>query len=475
MSDKTYVLLDDDGTLLDPGLQSLVLAKYSRSGLGARETLREIRASLKATPEDQVDAFYSKWVDGYGHSSIQELASFPLCFDHCSMVAAKELERLQRPGACEHSSRYMRLGLGTFVPPTDDPTMAERCRRVVAPLYKAYGDLAPEVFTHAAKQLGYDVSYTNTPQTLLERVVMAKAFDSLRYLLPAGQGTGVALEMNGRDAKVLLRQMLVHPLPELRKLGEEGLEAVRQVWPFLVREIAPDDFTLRHRVKNFHGLGMADLFENVQDSTTGTTATPVQVLTLVGGHPRTWQVENFVGRAAEFYGISPEEFRAWMNDRGPRVVPDVFRLVHLRALFYTDYGAYRDLQRHRPPTKFVGTLVPLGEKALPPDMDDAPQLQALFRQAYDAFEKAYAAECMLPNLSNLELQYLCPLATKVRYLFDMDLAEAYYMIELRTTPQGHLSYRRAMYDLYRLLKEIAPEAMQWCRAIDPNEVAGFHK
>lgn len=469
MSEYTYVLTDDNGALLDPGLQSLVLAKYSRSGLGARETLREIRASLKATPEDQVDAFYAKWVDGYGHSSIQELASLPLCFDKCSMIAAKELERLQRPGACEHSSRYMRLGADTFVPPVADVWRADSCLRVVEPLYRAYAELAPKVFAHAAWQLGYNVTYTATPSTSQERIVTAKMFDSLRYLLPAGQGTGLVLELNGRDAKILLRQLLAHPLEELRRLGEEGLEAVRRVWPFLVREIAPDDFTLRYRIKNFHGLGMAELRANVQSSA------PVQVLACDGGYPRTWQVDNFVERAADFYGITPDEFRAWMEVRGPRMVPDVFRLVHLRTRFCTDYGAYRDLQRHRPPTKFVGVLEPLGDKALPPDLEDAPHLQDLFRRAYEEFEKAYNEYYEVSSLTPEETQYLCPLATKVRYLFDLDLAEAYYMIELRTPPQGHLSYRRAMYDLYRRLKEIAPEAMQWCRAVNPNEVAGFHK
>ncbi len=71
------------------------------------------------------------------------------------------------------------------------------------------------------------------------------------------------------------------------------------------------------------------------------------------------------------------------------------------------------------------------------------------------------------------MQYMVPLGYLHRSLFQMDLAELYYLGELRTQPQGHISYRRVAYDMVRQGKERLPGLMQWCRAIAPESI-GLH-
>jgi len=50
----------------------------------------------------------------------------------------------------------------------------------------------------------------------------------------------------------------------------------------------------------------------------------------------------------------------------------------------------------------------------------------------------------------------------------------YYIIELRTQPQGHISYRKIAYQMYELAKDRWPLLMQWCRAVKPDTI-GDHR
>jgi thymidylate synthase ThyX len=64
--------------------------------------------------------------------------------------------------------------------------------------------------------------------------------------------------------------------------------------------------------------------------------------------------------------------------------------------------------------------------------------------------------------------YLLPLAYRTRCLFKMDWAEAAYIIEQRTQPQGHFSYRRIAWGMYEALRARYPKLAEPIRASDPN-------
>ncbi|MEM4277764.1 MAG: FAD-dependent thymidylate synthase, partial [Candidatus Nitrosocaldus sp.] len=56
----------------------------------------------------------------------------------------------------------------------------------------------------------------------------------------------------------------------------------------------------------------------------------------------------------------------------------------------------------------------------------------------------------------LEAQYVVNLAYRYRYLIKMNLREAYHMVELRTSPQGHPAYRRLAQEMYRAIARVHP-------------------
>jgi thymidylate synthase ThyX len=65
--------------------------------------------------------------------------------------------------------------------------------------------------------------------------------------------------------------------------------------------------------------------------------------------------------------------------------------------------------------------------------------------------------------------YLLPLAYRQRALFKMDDAEAAYIVELRSAPAGHFSYRSVAYQMWVRLREQVPSVAALARVTNPHE------
>jgi thymidylate synthase ThyX len=72
-------------------------------------------------------------------------------------------------------------------------------------------------------------------------------------------------------------------------------------------------------------------------------------------------------------------------------------------------------------------------------------------------------------------QYALPLAYRRRALFKMSWAELAYIVELRTRPPGHLSYRQIAYDMFTALQQQHPEMAKHIRVTDPAVEAFFER
>ena len=84
---------------VEPEIQAYAMAKYSRSSLSMKESLREI-STQKA--EKFLNTFYFQ----YGHRSIADLAHIALAVERLSILAAIELADEQRWDGQERSTRY---------------------------------------------------------------------------------------------------------------------------------------------------------------------------------------------------------------------------------------------------------------------------------------------------------------------------------------------------------------------------------
>jgi len=437
-----FCLTNSEGNLLPPAVQATVLAKYSRSPQSAREIL------AKLTAED-ADKFQEKWVGQYGHNSVAELSNVPICFEGISIMASKLIESWQRGGYSEKSTRYQEFNRDSFViPPGAPPTMKEFASR----LYSAYESLLPKVTRRVAELTGED------PE---KRTVKARAFDNARYLLPAGTGTNVAAVLNMRDIRDMITTLKGHQNPEFRDLGKRLYDAAYQVCPALLKHTEPDRFRLRIR--------SAGPIDNEFDPSNPTPYVKIDRPHLLP-EPELEQ-SSFESLLARRYGMSLDAFAKLMEGRPEYAeAPEPFKTIQVSFEVMMDYGAFRDLQRHRRCEQYVEPLRLDYGYVVPDDIRTDAALEAEYRAAMDAMD-AYDEDTVVhdPDL----MQYMIPLGYLHRSIFQVDLKELYYIVELRTKPQGHISYRRIAYEMYKLAKERWPMLMEWCRAVEPTAV-GVH-
>src|SRR5213076_3358089 len=127
--------------------------------------------------------------------------------------------------------------------------------------------------------------------------------------------------------------------------------------------------------------------------------------------------------------------------------------VRYRFEIVSDYGAFRDLQRHR--------LLTCQWQRLSPDLGaDIPHeiaaagLAGEFERALDVSRSEYAR---LRGAGLVEeAPYALCLAFRLRYVLELDAREALHLIELRSGREGHPSYRAVAHELRRAIAEVHP-------------------
>ena len=116
-----------------------------------------------------------------------------------------------------------------------------------------------------------------------------------------------------------------------------------------------------------------------------------------------------------------------------------------------DYGAFRDLQRHRMLTIEWQRLTPRLGFDHPDAITDAG-LDELFE---DAMDRSAELHDDLESEFPVEASYSVALAYRIRFVMQMNAREATHMLELRTSPQGHSAYRAVGQEMHRLIAEHA--------------------
>src|SRR5271157_2198068 len=110
---------------VEPEIQAYAMAKYSRSSLSMKESLKEITLQ-KA--EKFLNTFYFQ----YGHRSIADLAHIALAIERLSILAADE----QRWDGQERSTRYQDFRKsGYFTPSFQNDAAATLYRETIESLF----------------------------------------------------------------------------------------------------------------------------------------------------------------------------------------------------------------------------------------------------------------------------------------------------------------------------------------------------
>ena len=130
-----------------------------------------------------------------------------------------------------------------------------------------------------------------------------------------------------------------------------------------------------------------------------------------------------------------------------------FEALRYRFEIVSDYGAFRDLQRHRMLTCQWQALTPDLGAGIPEEVDEAGQGDA-YRGALERSRTEYE------RLADAGLRGAAPYALclgyRIRYVLDLNAREAMQLIELRSGREGHPTYRAVAHEMHRQIAEVHP-------------------
>ena len=301
---------------------------------------------------------------------------------------------------------------------------------------------------------------------IYRQATRAKALDAVRGVLPAASLSNVGIYGTGQAFEMLLLRMRAHPLPEAQHYAELMLYELRKVIPsFLKRVDLPERggrwshyiATTRDRT--------AELVDGIFGGTPVDAAPSVELLdwdpdaenklltAICYPHSNLpeAQISAKVGQLGAEDRIAL--IRAYVGEReNRRHRPGrAFERVDYRFDVISDYGAFRDLQRHRMLTIDWQPLTP-NHGYVRPDLVDGAGMSEVFDDAMARSAALYdALRLDFPH----QASYAVSMAYRIRYSMQFNAREAMHMLELRSSPQGHPAYRRIALEMHRLIAEKA--------------------
>ncbi len=456
----------------------------------------------------KAEDFYMRILDGYGDDSVGELGGAHIACEDVSNIAAKALED-PRIGASplEKSTRYVffdqKDANGDYLfyrEPTimESPFEAEYLE-VSNLLFDTYSKAIPIMTEHvkgffpletfefrdpfSGQQLKYsglkDEKLVKRAEAAYKSAVRAKAADVVRYLLPASTKTNVGIFGNGRFFQNLLGKFYSDPLREMQNLAKTIHGELDYVIRPFVKRAKHDEYIARthldmqqlarqllaeESIHDYSAVTLLDYDAQAEDKVIGLMLYPyakqswTQLVTLVKAMPREKKelvLHTYLGS------------RRHRRDKPFRALEQTYYDFDVLA----DFGAYRDLQRHRVLTQMRQDLTVLHGYETPDEI-----LETGLKKEYDyAMRSAAETYQKIHTRFPKEAQYVVPFAYRVRWMIKMNLREAFHFIELRSGIQGHPSYRRISQLLYHEIARVHPTFAQYMKFVDmaPSQTA-FH-
>ena len=461
-------------------VKGALFARYSRSPKSLRRLfLDEFVVELDVSGDVNIDAtigldraeeLYDKVFFEYGDDSVAQLGGVHLACEQASNLLTKVLEWGRLASYLEQSTRYIaydaRYG-GRYRYYRDPHILgSELGTRYVGDmdrLFDTYAELAPLVQDHVKE---VTPKAAGDSDFIYRTAVKAKALDAVRGILPAAAQSNVGMYGSGQAYEQLLLRMRSHPLPEAQHYADLMLSELRKVIPSFVRRVdLPDRGEVTSRYLADVRSDMDDLAaELLTPSEPSKDATvdlvdfdPDAEVKMVASmlYPHSHDSESNIERQVQ--AMTTDErlrvIKAYTGERSNR------RHRPGRALerpFYrfdvlADYGAFRDLQRHRMLTVEWQTLSPSHGYTRPELVDEA----GIAPEFDEAMERSAALYEALSDDFGNQASYAVSLAYRVRFNMNLNARSAMHMLELRSTPQGHPAYRVVAQEMHNRIADVA--------------------
>ena len=460
-------------------VKGALFARYSRyPGSLRRLFLDEFADDIEAGSASAFDGaegeraatLYRRIFLGYGDDSVAQLGGAHVACEWVSNVLTKLLQRGRLAAYLEQSTRYLAYDApmpGGGYRYWRDAELGPGYERAMDGLFDSYAAILPRVEAWAEDCFP---RAEGEPEAAHARSIQAKALDLLRGLLPAASLSHMGIFATGQAYEQLVLRLLASPLPEARVVAEMILAELKRVIPSFVARIERPDRGgewVGYLSERASAAGRIAARMGLERPAEPAAAAPAVKLLSVEGS----EEDLLAALLFEAASVSEEEVRS-----AARVLPPderatlIAELVGgranrrhrpgrgLEAIRYrfevvSDYGAFRDLQRHRMLTIQWQPLSPHLGAGVPHELEDAgvaDDYRAGLERSREEYER-------LVGIGRPELApYALCLGYRIRYVMDMNAREAMHLVELRSGREGHPSYRAVAHELHEQIRRVHP-------------------
>jgi thymidylate synthase ThyX len=470
-------------TNLPETVKAALFARYSRSAKSLRRLFLDEFADKLDTGSNtpaptssdvgmaRAAKLFDRVFNEYGDDSVAQLGGAHIACEYASNVLTKVLEWGRLMAYLEQSTRYVAYtdklhDRWRYHVPAEiaDGSLRERYVRTMDAAFELYGKWIGPM------QEYFERRYPKSPSdsdAVHRSAIRAKALDTLRGMLPAATQSNVGIYGTGQAFEALLLRMRANPLAEVRDCAAQLLTELRKVIPaFLVRIDQPNRGDVW---SDYLAAAKRDTAELAAPLLSDTLAEPRPEVTLTDFDPE-GEVKIV---AAALYTVTdlPDDqlieiarrlssderlalLHAYVGHRtNRRHRPGrAFERTAYRFDILSDYGAFRDLQRHRLLTLEWQPLSSAHGFVEPEAIAEAGASDDWAR-TMDASAELY--EAIVGTGLRDVAPYAVSMAYRVRFYMEMNAREAMHVIELRSAPQGHPAYRRVCQQMHTLIAERA--------------------
>jgi thymidylate synthase ThyX len=467
---------------LSPSMVAAAMARLSRRG----DDMRVVLLDEFVDREGRDRALLERVITAYGDDSVQQLVGIQLVVEDASNLLTKQLEWGRLASYLEQSTRYIFFdrrdehGRYRFYTPEGlSPALTQYYEQDMTAIFEQYSKIVRQLTDYVRQR---DATPPQERDQAWQAATRAQACDAARPLLPVATKSTVGIYASAQAVDNLIMHLLASPLAEARATGQAIYDQVVQVIPeFLQRTMREDRglATAAYRVNTREDVRR--LAHELLDAPRPASDEAVHLVDFYPPEERELVIEmlyphtNLSVRQIGAQVVTWDEervnqvLRAYCGERlNRRHRPGrALETAHFEFDIVGDYGAFRDLQRHRMVDAFEWQDLTPEHGYEVPELVAEAGVEDDFRRCFTLSEDLYVRLC--DNGHQAEAQYATLLGHRMRYRFLANLRELFHLIELRTSPQGHPGYRKICQEMHRLVAEVYPVTAAAMRFVNQDE------
>ncbi|MXZ02399.1 MAG: thymidylate synthase [Chloroflexi bacterium] len=422
----------------------------------------------------------------YGDDSVAQLGGAHVACEQASAILTKVLERGRLAAYLEQSTRYIYYdvklkdadGTARFryqtPPEIAQGPLADRYLDTMDRLFDSYSFVVRALTSYFQNRFPQGTRETRGAYRSATR---ARACDTARGLLPASTTSNLGIFATGQAYEALLMRMNASPLAEAREYSQMMLVELQKVIAGFLSRVDVED----------RGVAWSDYFRNVAHDMGEIVESELKAadgrefdlerdeVRLLDYDPDT-EIRLVAAALYPYSNRSEEDLLQTaisMNDEERRKVISTYigdrmnrrhkpgrgmERVYYRFDVLSDFGSFRDLQRHRMMTIDWQRLTSRHGYATPPEIEDVGSgVASRWHDSMSEMSELYWD--VLTEHGADVAQYVVPFGYRIRYNIQMNARQAFHMLELRTGASGHSDYRRICLKMHALIRDQAGHAV----------------